>query len=361
MPDAGVNPELVASAPEMAELVEVAQNVFWSRMPLPGKLNHINIWLFREDDGFSVLDTGMYTADAEAAWTSLLASLPEGMRIRRVFVTHLHPDHVGMAGWLMERGADEFWMTRMEYLTCRVMVGQSHDETVPEDFTAFHRAAGWPDAAIDGYYDHYHNYGRRISRLPRSYQRLEEGQFHVIGGHRWRVITGNGHSPEHACLYCEESKLLISGDQVLPGISSNVSVTPLEPTANPMADWLASLRKLKLEIPDDVLVLPAHQHCFKGLHGRINALLADQERALVRLREALSIEPKRVIDLFPVLFGRDLSEENFMIFNLATGEALACLNYLVERAEVDFVTDSEGVCWYHIVESQKSKLAQRPR
>ena len=175
--------------------------------------------------------------------------------MRRVFVTHLPPNHVG---WLMERGAEEFWMTRMEYLTCRVMVGQSHDETVPEDFTAFHRAAGWPDSAIDCYYDHYHNYGTRISRLPRSYRRLEEGQFHVIGGHRWRVVTGNGHSPEHACLYCEESKLLISGDQVLPGISSNVSATPLEPTANPMADWLASLHKLKSEFPDDVLVLPAH-------------------------------------------------------------------------------------------------------
>jgi len=332
--------------PEAAELVEVAKDVFWSRIPLPGKLNHINIWLFREQDGFSVVDTGMYTSDAEAAWLSILSALPEGKPIRRVFVTHLHPDHVGMAGWLMERGAEEFWMTRMEYLTCRVLVGQSHDESVPEDFVAFQRAAGWPGSAIDGYHDHYHNYGRRISHLPRSYQRLVEGQGHVIGGRRWRIVTGNGHSPEHACLYSEGSKLLISGDQVLPGISSNVSVTPLEPTANPMADWLASLRKLKAEIPDDVLVLPAHQHCFTGLHDRIDALIGSQEKTLAGLRAALERSPKRVVDLFSILFGRAITEDNFMIFNLATGEAQACLNYLEERGEASYVTDREGVRWY---------------
>ncbi len=336
----------VIRAPEPAELVEVARDVFWSRIPLPGKLNHINIWLLREEDGFSVVDTGMYTPDAEAAWESLLEALPEGMPIRRVFVTHLHPDHVGMAGWLLDRGADEFWMTRMEYLTCRVLVAQSHDDTVPEDFTGFHRAAGWSAAAVDAYYDHYHNYGRRISRLPRSYRRLQEGQYHVIGGHRWRVVTGNGHSPEHACLYCEDSKLLISGDQVLPGISSNVSVTPLEPTANPMADWLASLARLKAELPDDLLVLPAHQRCFIGLHDRIDALIASQENALAGLRTALEAGPKRVVDLFSVLFGRAISDENFMIFSLATGEALACLNYLCERGEADYTTDARGVRWY---------------
>jgi glyoxylase-like metal-dependent hydrolase (beta-lactamase superfamily II) len=338
----------VTEIPGPAELIEVAPNVFWARVPLPSKLDHINVWLFREEDGYSVIDTGMYTGPAKSTWTSLIDALPAGSQIRRVFVTHLHEDHVGMVGWLVEQGASEFWMTRMEYLTCRALAAECRDDTVPEDFVAFHQGSGWPESAIHSYHNHYVIYGKSVSRLPRAYFRLEEGQHHVIGGHSWTIVTGNGHSPEHACFYCKELELLISGDQVLPGISSNVSVTPMEPRANPMADWLRSLRKLKAEVPDNVLVLPGHQRCFMGLHKRIDSLIADQEHAFVSLRAALRQGPKRVVDIFEVLFLRAISEEDFMIFNLATGEARACLNYLYDLGEVVCSTDSHGVLWYWI-------------
>ncbi|MDO6459654.1 MBL fold metallo-hydrolase [Granulosicoccaceae sp. 1_MG-2023] len=334
--------------PEMGVAEEVCDGLYRACIPVPGKLRRINIWLLRDEDGFSVVDTGMRTGDAQAAWEKLLASLPDGLALRRVFVTHLHPDHIGMAGWLMARGAAQFWMTRGEYLSCRVLEAQAAEATMPEDVVHFYKGAGWSEADINTYRGRYHRYSETVSPLPRHYRRLREGQEHLIGGRRWRVVVGSGHSPEHACLYCAESKLLISGDQVLPGISSNVSVLAQEPEANPMADWLGSLHKLKAQIPDDVLVLPAHQHCFTGLHARLDALIADQARAMAALCEALATGPKRVIDLFAPLFGREITTEDFMIYSLATGEATACLNYLCERAEVACETGADGVRYYSL-------------
>ncbi|WP_166267294.1 MBL fold metallo-hydrolase [Marinobacter caseinilyticus] len=334
--------------PGDGELVEVAPDVFWSRIPMPGKLDHINVWLLKDKDGMSVVDTGMYTPEAESAWTSLIGQVSGHSDIHRVFVTHMHPDHVGMAGWLVVTQPTQFWMTRMEYMTCRILEAQAQDDRVPNDFTSFHRGAGWSESAVLNYSSHYGSFGRRVFRLPRAYNRLEHGQHHVIGGHSWRVVIGSGHSPEHACFYCEKLKLLISGDQVLPRISSNVSVTPMEPFADPMSDWLESLRRLRAEIPNDVLVLPAHQECFMGLHNRIEALIAEQERSFELLRQSLRESPKRVVDLFELLFTRPISEDDPMIFSLATGEAQACLNYLWKSREVVRFVDSKGVCWYRV-------------
>jgi glyoxylase-like metal-dependent hydrolase (beta-lactamase superfamily II) len=161
------------------------------------------------------------------------------------------------------------------------------------------------------------------------------------------VIVGTGHSPEHACLYCADLKLLISGDQVLPRISSNVSVHPTEPDANPMLEWLTSLAKLKREVPDDVLVLPSHNDCFRGLHARIDYLAASQERTLDRLRKTLR-EPKRSVDVFSALFGRDIDETDDGLLHLATGESLACMNYLLHRGEIRREIDASGVAWHQL-------------
>ena len=168
----------------------------------------------------------------------------------------------------------------------------------------------------------------------------------MLGAHRWRVVVGTGHSPEHACLYCPELKLLISGDQVLPGISSNVSVFPVEPDANPLADWLDSLDKLERTIADDVLVLPSHNQPFRGLHRRIGALRDSQLRALDRLRQALQ-QPQRVVDVFGALFSRPITADN-MLMSLATGESVAHLNYLLARGEVTMSINADGCAWYQL-------------
>jgi len=181
-----------------------------------------------------------------------------------------------------------------------------------------------------------------IYPLPASYHRISHGDTLRIGVHEWIVIVGNGHSPEHACLYCPELKLLISGDQVLPRISSNVSVYPTEPDADPLADWLNSLSAIKERIPDDVLVLPAHNSPFKGLHARIDELIESHRRGLARLEDMLT-EPKRAVDVFGALFARPITSE---LLGMATGEAMAHLNHLSRTGRAMRENDSGGVGWW---------------
>ena len=163
-----------------------------------------------------------------------------------------------------------------------------------------------------------------------------------IGDHAWRVVVGSGHSPEHACLHCPDLKLLISGDQVLPKISSNVSVFPTEPDGDPLTDWLTSLKRIKATVPDDVLVLPAHNDPFFGLHARLDHLVSGHERGLSRLHNLIA-EPKRVVDVFHVLFRRQIDEN---LLGLATGESLAHLNCLLARGHAVRERDENGVDWY---------------
>ncbi|MFO1326663.1 MAG: MBL fold metallo-hydrolase [Rubrivivax sp.] len=342
-------PRLVYPFPELpvrAQRLEVAPGVHWLRMPLPYHLNHINLWTLDEDGGFAVVDTGTRTEDVAAAWHELFAALPPGLVPTRVFVTHMHPDHVGMAGWITRRFNVRLWMTRLEYLSCRVMAADTGREA-PADAIAFYRHAGWGEAAVESYRVRFGNFGKHIHALPESYHRLSDGDGLRIGAHDWRVIVGSGHSPEHACLHCPALKLLISGDQVLPRISSNVSVNPMEPDADPLGDWLASLDKLKRQVDDDVLVLPAHNEPFRGLHARLDALSRGQQRALDRLRRRLA-EPRRAIDVFASLFGRPIGENDVGLLGMATGESVACLNHLHHRGELQTWLDDAGVRWYRM-------------
>lgn len=342
------------SAPsERGRSIEVSPGVHWMRMPLPFAPGHVNIWAIQEDDGWALVDTGMRTDDATLAWRELFANAPGGHTLTRVFVTHMHPDHIGMAGWLTRKFGIRLWMTRLEYLSCRVMVADTGREA-PPDGVDFYRRAGWDTPAIEHYRARFGNFGKFIHALPDSYCRLHDGDELRIGTNPWRVVIGTGHSPEHACLYCPALNILISGDQILPTISSNVSVYPTEPDADPMADWYDSLSKIKREVPDDVLVLPAHGMCFHGLHARIDALRKDLDQTLERLRPTLS-EPKRVADIFSVLFGRAIGASDVNLLSMATGESIACLNYLLHKGEARREIDADGVAWYQLTETGKNK------
>jgi glyoxylase-like metal-dependent hydrolase (beta-lactamase superfamily II) len=325
----------------MGEAVEVAKGVRWMRLALPYAINHINVWALTDAGGWTIVDTGAHTAETEAGWTQLIDGPLDRGPLVRVIATHMHPDHIGMAGWLVARQHCELWMTRLEYLTCRVMTSDT-GRPAPDAGVRFYRAAGWSEANLQSYREKFGTFGGRIFQLPDSFRRISDGERLMIGEHAWEVVTGAGHSPEHACLYCADLRVLISGDQVLPRISSNVSVIPTEPAADPLREWLASLDKLRERIPDDTLVLPAHDEPFFGLHARMNALKQRHVVALQRLREALAA-PARAVDIFGALFRRPITAG---LLHMATGEALSNLNYLLNRGEISARRDAEGVTWF---------------
>ena len=332
--------------PERGQSLEVAPGVHWVRMPLPFSLNHINLWVLDDGGGWAVVDTGASTEEAVSVWRALFSRAPDTRPMTRIFVTHMHPDHVGLAGWLARKFGAPLWMTRLEYLTCRMLVSDTGREA-PAEAVAFYRQAGWSEAALETYRVRFGSFGKHIHALPDRFLRLQDGQVLQIGAHRWRVIVGAGHSPEHACLHCPELQVLISGDQLLPTISSNVSVYPTEPEADPMADWLASLDKLQREVPADVLVLPSHGLCFHGLHDRIEALRRGHARSFERLRRSLD-RPQRAVDVFPSLFGRAIPETDVQLLSMATGESLACLNHLLATGDAVREIDAEGTAWYRL-------------
>ncbi|WP_160287144.1 MBL fold metallo-hydrolase [Pseudomonas knackmussii] len=331
-------------APQPGEVREIVPGVLWLRMPLPLSLDHINLWAVEDGDGWALFDTGMHTEATLDAWRTLFAPSGPlgGRRPTRVFVTHMHPDHVGLAGWLTREFGCELWMTFGEYMNCRVLVADNGREAPPEGIR-FYRRAGWDDAAIAQYRARFGGFGKHIWPLPESYRRLHDGERIRIGQYEWRVVVGSGHSPEHASFHCPELQLLIAGDQVLPRISPNVSVFPTEPAADPLGQWLESLLKIRREVPDDVLVLPAHNEPFRPLHARLEHLQRGHGRALERLQGLLEEGPKRAIDLFGALFARRIDQD---LLPLATGECLANLNYLLQRGLIEARDDADGVAWY---------------
>jgi glyoxylase-like metal-dependent hydrolase (beta-lactamase superfamily II) len=328
--------------PAPGKTCELAPGVVWIRMPLPFELNHINLYGIADGDSWAVVDTGAQTPEALEAWTDVMSGPFDGKPVSRVFATHMHPDHIGMAGWITRKHQCRLWMSRQEYLTCRTLVADTGREA-PTDGIDFYRAAGWEESSIEVYKTRFGGFGKYIHTLPDSIKRMRDGETIRIGQHDWQVVIGRGHSPEHACLYNEELKLLVSGDQVLPRISSNVSVFPTEPDADPLGEWIESIDKLRAAIPDDVLVLPSHNEPFRGLHARLDALKKGHETGLSRLRKRLA-EPRRVVDVFGSLFAREIKGTGLL--GMATGEALAHLNYLVVRDEATVSVDEQGVAWY---------------
>lgn len=328
------------AGPDDGHCLPVAEGVYWVRMPLPFALDHVNLWLLEDGDGWTLVDTGLGLSEIKIAWEALEDSFLGGEPIRRLVVTHFHPDHIGLAHWFQRRYQASVWMTADEQAAAQ-RVHERSDEQAGASLVHMFAAHGL-DAERQGWVNRRGNtYRRIVDGLPDPVQHLKEGITLDIGGRRWRVVTGQGHSPEHACLFCDEAKILIAGDQVLPRITSNISVPVWEPDADPLAAYLESLRHLRV-LAADTLVLPSHGQVFHGLHSRLDELAAHHEHRLDDLRGGCG-EACTAADMLPVLFRRELDSHTLFF---AMGEAIAHLNRLWHSQEFRRVTDGQGVLRY---------------
>lgn len=306
---------------------EIAPGVLWVRMGLPFALNHINLWLLRDivdgREGWTIVDCGIASDDTRAGWDSVFASHLDGLPVHRVIVTHCHPDHVGLAGWLCERWQAPLWMTTGEFGFARMMAASLPGVDGTAALPHFRRHGLADEEMLDRLGSRKNYYPSLVPAVPAAYCRMQDGQSIRIGMHDWTVITGFGHSPEHASLYCAQLGLLISGDMVLPRISTNVSVFAVEPEANPVQLYLDSLAKFS-HLPADTLVLPSHGKPFRGLHTRIQQLRDHHEARLAEVVDACAV-PQSAADIVPVMFRRPLDAHQL---TFALGEALSHLHKL---------------------------------
>ncbi len=342
------------SVPEYGTTMEVAPGVYWLRMPLPMSLNHINLYLLEDDDGWTIVDTGIRGEETRNLWHDIFETCLKGKPVTKIICTHMHPDHTGQAGFLSERWHAPLYMSYSEYYQARVM-GSMMREGGNWQMSEYFQRAGISEDFLERMAEMRSNFTPEPEDLPipNSYIRLSDRDELQIGHHTWEVITGNGHSPEHVCLYCKSLRLLISGDQILPVITSNVSVMPTEPFGNPMLGWMESHEKFQALIPNDTLVLPAHNEPFYGVQERLQELIDHHEDRMLILEENC-VEPQKAIDLLPFLFKRELDGHSMF---MGLGECIAHLHCLITRNRIER-TLVDGLYYYRSIDPT---LEQRAR
>jgi glyoxylase-like metal-dependent hydrolase (beta-lactamase superfamily II) len=332
----------VPDLPDPGTTREVAPGVRWLRMPLPFQLNHINLWLLQDDDGWTIVDSGIGNEETRGHWDSIFSGLGNP-GIKRVILTHYHPDHAGNAAWLCEKFGVEMWTTQGEYLTAHAVRAASAGYTSEAVLGVFEkngldagrRAAMTPKG---------NRYAALVPGFPASYRRIYEHDALRIGGRDWRAIVGYGHAPEHLSLYCKDLNVVIAGDMLLSTISTNVSVWSVDPEGDPLRLFLQSIARYR-ELPPDVLVLPSHGKPFRGAHARVAQLEAHHAERFAELEGALKKAPRSAAELLEVLFRRPLDTHQTFF---AMGEAIAHLHYLYYAGRATRAAGPDGVMRYAI-------------
>jgi glyoxylase-like metal-dependent hydrolase (beta-lactamase superfamily II) len=340
--------------PEQGRSLPVAEGMRWLRMRLPFALDHINLWLLRDHEdtpdgrreGWAIVDCGIDNHETRDAWEQVFATEMQGLPVLRVICTHMHPDHIGLAHWLTERWHCRLWISATDWNAARsasAAIGDAHSGHGAADFFARHGLND--EAALAKVRARSNYYASMVRQVPAQFRRLMHGMRLRIGDHDWQCIAGYGHAPEHIALFCPALNTLISGDMVLPRISTNISVYDIEPEANPLPLYLDSIGTMR-ELPADTLVLPSHGKPFTGLHRRIDQLVAHHDERFAEVLQACAAAPRSAAELLPVMFKRELDMHQT---TFALGEAVAHVHALQATGRLAQVAQADGVLRYAAV------------
>jgi len=325
--------------PAPGTTVEVAPGVLWVQLALPFRLNHVNVYLIDDGDGFALVDTGLGDKATQAAWEKLFAGPLAARKLTRIIATHFHPDHVGAAGFLLQRFDVPLYMAATEYLQS-LTIKLDPGALEAAHYRRFYLEHGLAAEATQRVVTSGHHYLKLTTGLPPVYHRVVAGDVLRIGGRDFEVLTGGGHSPEEVMLVCRAEKLFFAADQVLAKISPNVSVHALDPQGDPLGQYLRSLTALKRGVAEDVAVLPGHNLPFRGLHRRIDELIAHHEARCGLILSACRSAPRSAAELIPFVFSRELDPHQT---GFAFSEVLAHVNYLLRLGKLKAVETADGI------------------
>lgn len=324
--------------PEQGEALQVAEGLYWIRLPLPMKLDHVNVYALDDADGWTIIDTGMGSRKTKGIWGTVLEGPLAGKPVKRVILTHHHPDHVGLAGWFQHEHGAEIWATRTAWLMARMLTLDVQETPPPETLAFWQRAGMNPQILAERASGKVFNFADTVSPIPLGYKRILQDDVLTMGGRDWTVHIGNGHAPEHATFWSHSDNLVIAGDQIISSISPNLGVYATEPEADSVGEWLESCERLSRTAKAEHMVFSGHKLPFTGLPFRLKQLIDNHHSALARLLTFLET-PHSAAECFQPLFKRRIGEGEY---GLALVESIAHLNHLFKEGKVVRSLDSDG-------------------
>ncbi len=333
----------IKKPPNFGEILEISDDIFWARMPLPMILNHVNVYILNSSDGLTIIDTGINTKECIFAWEKILKDNFFKKKINQIIITHHHPDHIGLAGWFAVRYDAKIFSSRTSWLMARMLTLDVQNRP-DSQVIKFWKNSGMNKKLLNKKYNERpFNFSDSVFKIPIGFESLSVGQTIQINKDNWKIEIGNGHAPEHLMIYNSEKAIIFSGDQIIANISSNLGVYATEPNLDTVGLWIDSCKKFLKIFDDNFLVLPGHKLPFYGAKLRLNQLITHHENILKNIEDKLLSNEFSAVELFETVFGRDIRENEYV---LALGETIGHINYFKKRGLLSWTENEDEVLFY---------------